>query len=346
MSSHQDPSPTPTVVPPDWITVGVLGAARGARDDDGPIGTEQLLAALADEGSGAKTALADVRVTKTVVLSLLRDRAGRADAWTSTDDIDRSVDIEVALGEHGGSGVQLTGAARRAVDTAMALAAGQRAKKLTTVMLLRALLQDEQSRAAEALRICGTTPAAVIALLDGAEPDPDDGLDLLLWQTRDGLLGYRAYRSLGFFKRWLVASAGVNWASTPITWVKMETEEHVKWLGRDEGRTEHLLLAVLATHEVALHYPHLAAEGLGGADLLDTRYAGGRRLHEAGVDYVSVRAAIDRDELDLGGDDPQSVAKYLDAASSDSGTGPLVDALLRDGTRARRLVEALGAAGG
>ncbi|MFD9717282.1 Clp protease N-terminal domain-containing protein [Streptomyces sp. NPDC059076] len=349
MTSHSGQGPTPIVVEPDWSTAGVLGAARGARDDDGPIGTEQLLAALTDEGSTARRALADARVTKTVMLSLLRDRAGRPDAWTSTDGIARSVDIQVALGEHAAKGVQLTGAARRAVDTAMAAAVQQRAKKLTTVMLLRAVLQDEQSRAAEALRICGTTPAAVIALIDGAEPDPDDGLDLMLWKTRDGLLGHRAYRSLGFFKRWLVISAGVNWASTPIAWVKMEAEVHVKWLGHDEQRTEHLLLAVLATHEVAVHYPHLAAEGLAGADLLDTRYAGGRRLHEMGVDYASVWAAIERDESErfaLGAEDSRAVGKYLDAAASDSGTGPLVEALLRDDTRARRLVEALGAVDG
>lgn len=342
MSSHQGESPTPQVVESDWPTVGVFGAAQGARDGEGPIGTEQLLAALAGEGGKAKTVLSDARVTKTVMLSLLRDRAGRTDAWSSTDDRGRSV-VAAVVGDHLGRNARLTGAAERAVEAAGEAARAEHAKKLSPVHLLRAILQDDGNRAVEALRICGTTPEAVLALLDGAEPDPEDGLDLLLWPTRDALLGLRGYAGLGFLRRWTAQLAGINWAADPIAWIRQESRYQTQAVGQGEG-TEHLLLAVLATHEVAVRYTHLAAEGLAGESILRTRYAGGRRLAELGIDYRAARAAMEGDP-DLGGAEPRPRESYLKAALTDSGTGPLVDALLRDDTRARRLVAVLSATG-
>ncbi|MCM2391811.1 Clp protease N-terminal domain-containing protein [Streptomyces albipurpureus] len=342
MSSHAGNSPTQHVLESNWPAVGVFGAAQGARDGDGPIGTEQLLAGLSGEGGKARTVLNDAWVTKTVILSLLRDREGRTDAWSSSDDRDQGVAASPVVGDHMGKNARLTGAARRAVEAAMAAARQERAKKLTPVHLLKAILQDDGNRAAETLRICGTTPEAVLALLDGAEPDLEDGLDLFLWPTRNSLLGLRSYAGLGLFRRWTTQFAGINWATDPIAWIKLESRYQMQAVGHGEG-TEHLLLAVLATHEVAVRYAHLAAEGLEGVDILQTRYAGGQRLAEMGIGYVAARAVMDRDP-DLGTADQRPLEAYLKAALTDGGTGPLVDALLRDDTRARRLVEALGAA--
>ncbi|MGW6460343.1 Clp protease N-terminal domain-containing protein, partial [Streptomyces sp. NPDC055078] len=162
-SDHQEtPAPAPAPVEPDWTTVGILGSARGARSGAGDsIGTEHLLAGVTDSKGEAADALAGAGVTRKALLAVLRDRLDRPGAWTGTDDADRSIESRSrdVLGEDGDKGIRLTGAAARALRTAMAQARREGAKKLTAELLLRGLLSQEDSRAAEALRICRTSPA-------------------------------------------------------------------------------------------------------------------------------------------------------------------------------------------
>jgi hypothetical protein len=218
-------------------------------------------------------------------------------------------------------------------------------------------LLAEDNRAVELLGVCGVSPQAVLVRLDGGTGGQGDDLSPLLHATRDVLLGRGHYRQGPFWQRWLLKSAGANWASKPAWWVKMETYEQARRLGNGVVGTEHILLAVLAIHEVALQYPHLAGEGASAAD---TRYAGGERLARLGLDYASVHSALTSDRVPLTAD-ARPVKQYLDEAAgpsaarsadsgsgamADPGTGPLVEILLREETRARRLIAALTATPG
>ncbi|MFI5619742.1 Clp protease N-terminal domain-containing protein [Streptomyces sp. NPDC051567] len=342
-------------VEPDWTTVGILGSARGAREEPGdPIGTEHLLGGITHSKGDAAQALALAGVTKAALLAVLRDRQRPGGAWHTAEaagaagaeptECAEYVGSKAVLGEHGDSGVRFTGAAARALTAAAGLvrAGGKPAAKqrITAEHLLRALLAEE-NRAGEAVRICGTAPAAVLALLDGGEPVMDDGLDPCLHPTRDALLGLRSYRSLGFLRRWIIAASGVNWAADPLAWIRMELQEQLMRLGDREAGTEHILLAVLATHEVAARYPHMADEETPRPSY---RYAGGERLQELGIGYAAARNAL-AGNPDLGSD-PRPAGKYLQDVLTGSGTGPLVESLLVGETRAQRLVEALVASTG
>ncbi|MEV0220047.1 Clp protease N-terminal domain-containing protein [Streptomyces sp. NPDC050704] len=364
---------------PDWNTVGVLGAARGGAlgTDEKAIGTEHLLAGIATAKGAAREALAAEGVTKIALTAVLRDKKGRADAWSGADDAEGSAAAQDVMGEHGDKRDRFTGAAARALTTAMEQAQREGAAKFGAVHLLRALLAEEDNRAVELLSACGVSPQSVRDRLDGGDGDDgggtagrDDDLDPLLHATRDVLLGRGRghYRHLPFWKRWLVKNAGINLASKPAWWVQMETYDQARRLGNRTVGTEHILLAILATHEVALRYPHLAAEN---APAPDTRYAGGERLARLGIDYASVHSALTGDRVQLTAD-ARPVERYLDvvagpragrladadslsdsgtgsdtAVGSDSepvadpGTGPLVEILLREKTRARQLVDAL-----
>ncbi|MFE3068516.1 hypothetical protein [Streptomyces sp. NPDC059247] len=102
------------------------------------------------------------------------------------------------------------------------------------------------------------------------------------------LLGHGHYRRAPFWTRWLLKLGGVNWASRTASWVRRETYEQARRLGVGTAGTEHVLLAVLATHEVALRYPRLAGRNSPGPG---SPYAGGERLVRLGVDYASVHRA-------------------------------------------------------
>lgn len=339
---------TERITEPDWTVIGVLGAARGGMlaTDTAAIGTEHLLAGLSGAKGAARDALANEGATQTALLAVLRDRMGRDDAWSGTDDAEGSVDAQDVLGEHGDRGRRLTGAAARALTAATGQAQREGAAKFGAVHLLRALL-EEDNRAVETLGVCGIAPQAVRDRLDGGTGSTgtggtggrEDGLSPLLHPTRDILLGRDHYRHLSFWKRWLVKSGGTNLASKPAWWVAMETYEQAHRLGDRKVGTEHVLLAVLATHEVALRYPHLAREG---APVPDTRYAGGERLAGLGVDYASVHSALTGDRVRLTSD-ARPVKQYVEqyVAETEPGTGPLVESLLREETRARQLVDAL-----
>ncbi|MEJ1201584.1 MULTISPECIES: Clp protease N-terminal domain-containing protein [unclassified Streptomyces] len=333
------------VKPPDWNIVGILGAARGAQGGAGEaIGTEHLLAGITTAKGPARDVLVNEGATKTALLAVLRDRMHRDGAWTAGDDVVGSVVSKEVLGDDGDGRTHFTGAAARALRAAMGQAEQEGAAKFGAEQLLRGLL-EEDNRAVELLGVCGIPPQAVRDRLDGGSGCAQDGLDPLLHATRDVLLGRRHYRLRPFWMRWLINSGGVNWASLPAGWVKMETYEQARRLGDGVVGTEHVLLAILATHEVALQYPHLVGDS---APDQDTRYAGGERLTRLGIDYASVHRVLTAgDRVRLTADARpveqyvgESVAPNLES-TADPGTGPLVEALLRDDTRARQLTEAL-----
>ncbi|MFH8614759.1 Clp protease N-terminal domain-containing protein [Streptomyces sp. NPDC017979] len=322
------------------------------------MGSEHLLAGITDTKGEARAALAAESVTKASVLAVLRDREGRADAWSGDDGAGDSISSADVLGEDGDRRRMLTGAAHRAFEHAMGEArrrkgadkstgsgsrAGSGSGKLTPEDLLRGLLADGDNRCAEVLALCGTTGDAVLARLDAGAAgtvDGDDlpaGLDPRLRPTRDALLGRSRY-PMPFWLRWL--TGGVNWAARPTAWIRLETESQARLLGHDRAGTEHVLLAVLATHEVARAHPHMLAEG---AQEPDDRYLGGERLAALGVDYAAARRALAADDV-LGGD-VRPADSYVDAADDDRGTGPLVESLLQEGTRALRLVQRMQGAG-
>ncbi|MFI1018083.1 Clp protease N-terminal domain-containing protein [Streptomyces sp. NPDC020965] len=337
MTSEMGEGRMATDMEASWAVVGVLGAARGACGGRGrTMGTEHLLAAVADTKGDAGEALWSAGVTVTATMAVLRDREARTGAWACDDDTGGSVDSVAALGEDGDHGIRLTGAAHRAFGAAMELARADGAKKYTAEHLLRGLTAEE-NRAAEMLRVCRTSREAVVGWLDDGFHEMDDGLAPPLQPTRDALLGRRPYRALPFWKRWIVMGSGINWAAVPTTWVKMDAHDQARRLFQELG-TEHVLLAILATYEVAAQYPHLAGENAPEPGL---RYAGGALLAVRGVDYARVHRAL-ANAGDLGPDE-RSADRYLDAAQSEDGTGPLAETLLREDTRARRLIESLDA---
>lgn len=332
------------ITSPDWNIVGILGAARGARGDaEAPIGTEHLLAGITTTRGPAREALADVGATKIALLTVLRNRKDDDGAWSAADDAEASVASEDVLGEDGDRRTHYTGAAARALTAAMGDARRKDAAKFGADHLLRGLLEEE-NRAVELLAVCGITPQAVRARLDGGPGSREDALDPLLHATRDVLLGRGQYRRVSFWMRWMIKLSGVNWASLPAGWVRQETYEQARRLGDGTVGTEHVLLAILATHEVALQHPHLSGE---------TQYAGGERLAALGIDYASAHHALTSPDLARLRPDPRPAEQYVNEPptlnldpTTDPGTGPLLDALLSEETRARQLVETLTTSGG
>lgn len=327
------------ITSPDWNIVGILGAARGARGDaEAPIGTEHLLAGITTTRGPAREALADVGATKIALLTVLRNRKDDDGAWSAADDAEASVASEDVLGEDGDRRTHYTGAAARALTAAMGDARRKDAAKFGADDLLRGLLEEE-NRAVELLAVCGITPQAVRARLDGGPGSREDALDPLLHATRDVLLGRGQYRRVSFWMRWMIKLSGVNWASLPAGWVRQETYEQARRLGDGTVGTEHVLLAILATHEVALQHPHLSGE---------TQYAGGERLAALGIDYASAHHALTSPDLARLRPDPRPAEQYVNEPptlnldpTTDPGTGPLLEALLSEETRARQLVETL-----
>ncbi|MEU9604977.1 Clp protease N-terminal domain-containing protein [Streptomyces sp. NPDC048057] len=340
-----------------WKVIGVLGGAWGSSDKDA-MGSEHLLAGITGTKGEARTALDAESVTKAAVLAVLRDRADWPEAWSGDDGAGDSISSADVLGEDGDRRRMLTGAGHRAFVHAMGEArrrtasaagkgvgsgsgSGSGSAKLTPEDLLRGLLAEGDNRCAEVLALCGTTGDAVLARLDAGPEGAADGdrlpagLDPRLRPTRDVLLGRSRYPA-PFWLRWL--HGGMNWVAWPTAWVKQETLAQARLLGHDRAGTEHVLLAVLATHEVARAHPHMLSEGTDeGASQRDERYLGGERLAAVGITYAGVRRALEADDV-LGGDD-RPAASYVDAAVDDQGTGPLVESLLKEGTRALRLVQ-------
>ncbi|MFD8754976.1 Clp protease N-terminal domain-containing protein [Kitasatospora sp. NPDC059577] len=305
-----------TTLEADWRTLDVTG--------DGRLGTEHLLAAVAGASGPAGAALTAAGVAEGDLRALLRERArGHGAGWGADDGAESGVPAREVLGSTGAPDLVLTGAAARVLSAAVAQVRRDGGRKLTAEHVLRALLADDRTRAAELLRAAGVVPSAVRERLDGVA----DGLDPLLLPTRDALLGRRSHR----LPRWrrMVRSGAAGPAASSADWIRRETDDQARRLGRRTPGTEHVLLAVLAVHEVLGHEPQ--------PDVDDT---GGELLAWLGFDYARVRAAVTAGTVALPAD-PRSVETYLAGAAP----GPLVRVLLDEDTRARRLAEALRAGG-
>ncbi|MFJ9608027.1 Clp protease N-terminal domain-containing protein [Kitasatospora sp. NPDC101176] len=332
-----------TTLEPDWRTLGVLGAARDARGAQGArLGTEHLLAAVAAAKGPAGEALAAAGADTPVLLAALRARRGAA-GWAEGDDAGASVPSREVLGATGERGDLLSGAAARALAGAMERARLDGARKFTAEHLLRALLADGRAtRATELLHAVGAAPRAVLERLDavepravppgpGAAPGPAAGLDPLLRPTRDALLARGAHP----VPRWRrLLTPGAPGAAAPAGLLRAEADAQAERLGRRAPGTEHVLLALLAVHEVSRRQPELAVPQTADD-------GGGAAVAGLGVDYARVHAALTAGQVPLAAD-PRSVEAYLSEAGRGRGTNALVRALLAEDTRARRLVEALG----
>ncbi|GAB7187178.1 hypothetical protein ATKI12_7009 [Kitasatospora sp. Ki12] len=325
-----------TTLDADWRTLGTTGGGR--------LGTEHLLAAVVGSTGPAGAALAAAGATESQLRALLRDRDrdrdhgregdrdgdrdGEADCngdggygagWDADDEADAGVPAREVLGSTRAPDLVLTGASARALSAAVAEVRRDGGHRLTAEHVLRALLAEDRTRAAELLRAAGVAPQAVRERLDG----PPAVLDPLLIPTRDALLGRRSRR----LPRWRrVLTPGAAGPAAPAAdWIRWETDQQAQRLGRRTPGTEHVLLAVLAVHEVLAHRPQ--------PDVDDT---GGELLAWLGLDYVRVHGALSAGTVALPAD-PRSVEAYLAGAAP----GPLVRVLLDEPTRARRLVEAL-----
>jgi hypothetical protein len=146
-------------------------------------------------------------------------------------------------------------------------------------------------------------------------------LDPLLHPTRDALLARHAH-PLPRWKRLLQPGAAGRGA-----WIRLEADAQAERLGRRTPGTEHVLLALLAVHEVGRHDPRLAED------------TGAEPLLRLGLDHARAHAALADGRVTLPAD-PRSVESYL-ADAAGQGTDQLVRTLLEEDTRARRLVEAL-----
>ncbi|WP_159028555.1 hypothetical protein [Kitasatospora sp. MY 5-36] len=158
--------------------------------------------------------------------------------------------------------------------------------------------------------------------VSAGDPAAPGVLDPLLRPTREALLARRAHPAPRW-KRLLQPGP-----SGPAAWIRPEADAQAERLGRRTPGTEHVLLALLAVHEVARHEPRPVEED--GA---------GELLAGLGLDYARAHAALDSGEVTLPAD-PRSVEAYL-ADVAGQGADRLLRALLEEDTRARRLVDAL-----
>ncbi|MFE3876377.1 hypothetical protein ACFXPX_18560 [Kitasatospora sp. NPDC059146] len=152
---------------------------------------------------------------------------------------------------------------------------------------------------------------------------PDDASAALLRPTREALLARQAHRAPRWKRLLPPGSAGRS------AWIRLEADAQAERLGRRTPGTEHVLLALLALHEVAGKEPELAPEANAG-----------ELLAGLGLDYARAHAALDAGQVTLPAD-PRSVEAYLSGGAADGGAEPLLRVLLAEDTRARRLVEAL-----
>ncbi|MEE1788546.1 Clp protease N-terminal domain-containing protein [Streptomyces sp. SP17BM10] len=298
-----------TTLEPDRRALDVLDAAR--QVSGGRLGTEHLLAAVAATGGAAARALTAAGAPAPALHAALRERRPQ---WTADD------------GGLADAARRISTAADRALATAMDHARDDHAPRFTAEHVLRAVLADPGNRAVELLARCGVAPAAVLAHLDA--PAARDGLHPLLRPTRDALLAHRADRQPRW-KRMLTRQAA---AGAALAAVRRETDAQADRLGRRSPGTEHVLLAVLALHEVARHQRE-SREG----DVEDDE--GSALAARLGLDHARARAALADGRVPLPAD-PRSVEAYLAGAHDTDG---LLRTLLREDTRARRLAETLGA---
>ncbi|WP_033342127.1 hypothetical protein [Catenuloplanes japonicus] len=294
----------------DRNLLGVFAVAMFRGEGDDPIDTGELLLGLATAGA-AREILETAELTRTVV-SALHHRCRTE--WSGDD---RGGPVEAIIAEKGAP-VAFTVAAADALRHAT----GPRD-------VLRALLDDPESRAMEMLRR-GRAP--VEALRDSLDHDRPlriaDPVPRELHRIRDMLIGRTRYPRVRFWHNPLLAilaPARTNLAPHPLTWLGLEAREQARERGRRKPGTDDALLAVTAMYEVARHYPHLWGDA-------GEAYNGAIALAGSGVTYAALRDAAARTEL---GDDPAPMRKIVSEHPGDTAT--LLRLILADGTRAHRL---------
>jgi hypothetical protein len=289
----------------DARTNEVVGVARAHSGDTHVIGTHHLLMGLAVAKSGARERLEAAGLTRTVLATVLRTR------FLTSREGDA---VPVSFPEIGKI-EQVSGAAVAALERYLA---GERRPET----LLAALLRDEDSLAVQMVRACGVDvdlrPVEVPARLEA---------------VRDHLLGRTKYRNPGLrnLSLAIAVAARPNYALHPVMWVKLEAERTAA-----EPRTDDVLVALLATYEVAQAYPHLLA----GAD--PGLHDGARVLADAGLDSGTLASAAAERELGTDAVKVKTLLRY--GRSWPAGTAELLARLLaHDDTRAVRLLRSLGA---
>jgi ATP-dependent Clp protease ATP-binding subunit ClpA len=314
---------------------GAYGAAAGLSHGPPviPMDTVHLLLGTlsTSRGSAVRRALAHLGVTPTTVMAVLRRRYHDGTGWAHDDagtapTADPSLDaIVTALTERRGRlrrakrrvpGMSFTPAALRALHGALVEAMIAGSTEVDPEHLVVALLTDPASRVAELLTVFGIDRevayrSAVEAAHTGRfDASTADGLDIDLRFTRAALLGQARYTAGTVAERLplsLMRMLSLNWAEMPELWALLDATHHAWRSGQPTVGTDHLLLGVLATHEVAHALPHLLPTDA------PQRYRGGAVLSEHGVTHTRVK---------------QTLASAIDATTRRAGLDqPAVDAL-------------------
>ncbi len=312
----------------DVLWVFVYASLRGKADD--PVCTDDLLVGTT---SGPAAAIFDAaELTPTVARTVSRHQRG---TWSSTDagGIGPAGPTELLMAEDG-KPAHFTPAAAEAMRRAAAAAAAHGRPTCSPLDIARALLDDPDNRAVEMLIFCGIDiPALRQALQSGQPAAAPDRLDRDLLGMRDILLGRAKYPKPSGWRNWMLALAvtsRLNYAEHPVVWIRMEAHEHARRAGRARPATDDVLLAALATHQVARAYPHLSQPA-------KDRYDGAQALANAGLRY---RTAYDLARVTDLGTDPKSLKGYV--ASMPKDTTTLLRLILEGDNRATRLLTALG----
>ncbi len=314
----------------DVLLLFIVASLRGRVDD--PVCTDDLLVGAASPGPAAAI-LDAVELTPTVARTVSRHQRR---TWSSTDagGIGPDGPTTLVMAEKG-EPAHFTPAAAEAMRRAAAAAAAEGRPTCSPVDIARALLDDPDNRAVEMLTFCGVDiPALRQALQSGQPAVVPDRLDPELLRMRDILLGRDKYPKPSGWRNWLLSlavSSRLNYAEHPLIWIRMEAFEQARRAGRARPGTDDVLLAALATHQVARAYPHLSQPAR-------DRYNGAQSLADAGLRY---RAAYEvAQDTDLG-TDPQSLRSYVASMPKDTAT-LLRLVLVGQDNRATRLLTALG----
>ncbi|GAB7036823.1 MULTISPECIES: Clp protease N-terminal domain-containing protein [Catenuloplanes] len=307
-----------------------LHKVRGMAN--GPVGTGALLWSIADDREVAPL-LDAFDISARVVFAVMRT-PGRV--WREPDTGAMwDPDAEPRTGPFEGVPAVRDETTDLVMSVSVAAAEALRGEVADSrVLLLAAMLANPDSEASAVIRDCGEDPAQVrAAALAGAAPARPDRLVPELRPARDALLGRVRYRGRGLRDRLLlsVLARQVNHADEPVFWARLEADERAREQGRTT-RTDDLLRALLATHEVVLAYPHL---GVLGRD----KRAGGDALLAQGIDHQRVRSVAPDDRPD---EVPVSVL-IKPGPDFPTDTGVLLDRLAaHPGNRSARILGSLG----
>jgi Clp amino terminal domain, pathogenicity island component len=307
-----------------------LSGAYGAATRTRQVGTEHLLLGLLTRGPAGR-ALDEFGVTPVSVAEIVRQANFTATDEAAPDDDTGPLDDLEWFGSKQSKPMNYTGAARAALHRAIATAGAAERTEFDPDDVLDALLAAP-NRATEAITRCGVDPAGVRERLTGGPAPESPTLAADLEPTRAAVLGIEPYRVGSFTGRMaygFLRAVNANLARTPVPWADLEARDQAARLGHRKVRTAHLLLALLAMHEVTRDLPHLVVD-------VPARYAGARALAGAGLTYAAVRAAL---EADPPGRDPRRYKSYVDARRD---TSALLSGILSGDTSAARLLTALG----